>query len=179
MEHSSAADIRPRLLVVMGVSASGKSLVAEGLHHQLGWPFQEGDALHPPENIEKMAGGTPLTDKDRFPWLEKCRHWMADRAREGSGGILACSALKARYRDILRQDGLAVTFLFLKVPREELARRLQGRRQHFMPPSLLDSQLDTLEEPQSAEHVLLLEASESPAEIIAKALELLRMDQEN
>jgi gluconokinase len=162
----------------MGVSGSGKTLVAEGLCARLGWPFQEGDALHPPHNIAKMSSGEPLTDEDRLPWLEKCRSWLAERARDGKGGILACSALKGFYRDILRQEGVDVTFLFLRVPREELERRLKGRKKHFMPATLLDSQLGTLEAPSAQEHILVLDAVGRPAEVISKAIDILCEDQE-
>ncbi len=179
MTQSCPNGVMPRLVVVMGVSGSGKTLVAEGLCSQLGWPLQEGDDLHPPHNIAKMSSGEPLTDEDRLPWLEKCREWLAARAKDGRGGILACSALKGFYRDILRQDGMDVTFLFLRVPRDELERRLKGRKRHFMPVTLLDSQLETLEAPSGQEHILVLDAVDQPAEVIAKAVDLLCEDQEN
>lgn len=100
------------------------------------------------------------------------------RARDGKGGVLACSALKGLYRDILRQGGMDITFLFLRVPRDELERRLKGRKKHFMPVTLLDSQLETLEVPSAHEHMLVLDAVDHPTEVIVKAVDLLCMDQE-
>ncbi|MBV1838082.1 gluconokinase [Acetobacter estunensis] len=177
MEQPVAQGITPRIVVLMGVTASGKTMVAEGLHNLLGWPFQEGDDLHPKSNIEKMAAGIPLTDEDRLPWLQACRAWIDARAREGGGGIMSCSALKRSYRQLLAADGVDITFLLLNVPRDVLEQRLKGRKGHFMPASLLDSQLATLEPPGPDEHVLILNALSSPARTIARALELLRVDQ--
>jgi gluconokinase len=134
------------MIVVMGVSASGKSTVAARLAQELGWDFLEGDLLHTPANLAKLSRGEPLTDADRWPWLDAIAAWMAARLERGVDGVVACSALRRVYRDRLRQAGRGVRFVYLRVPRAELARRMQQRR-HFMSPSLLDSQLATLEEP--------------------------------
>ncbi|MDM4762422.1 gluconokinase [Galbitalea sp. SE-J8] len=127
----------------MGVAGSGKSTLAATLAERLGWPFAEGDALHPEANVAKMAAGTPLTDEDRWPWLERVAAWIRQREEAGEPGVVTCSALKRAYRDVLRTPNSA--FVYLHGPREVLAERLATRSGHFMPPSLLDSQLDTLE----------------------------------
>ncbi len=133
----------PPVLVIMGVSGSGKSTVAGVLAGRLGWDLEEGDDLHPPANVAKMAGGVPLTDADRWPWLDSVAHWIAERAEAGRPGIITCSALKRSYRDRLR--GPNVVFVHLDGSRDTLERRLNARLDHFMPSSLLDSQLSTLE----------------------------------
>lgn len=129
----------------MGVSGSGKSAVGAAAADRLGWAFAEGDDAHPAANRAKMAAGTPLTDEDRWPWLDALAAWIAERARAGQSGVLTCSALRAAYRDVLRGGGPDVRFLYLNVPEPELARRLRQRTGHFAGPSLLSSQLATLE----------------------------------
>lgn len=138
------------MLVVMGVSGSGKSTIAREVAAALGWDFLDGDDLHPPANIAKMAGGMPLDDADRWPWLAAIADWMARELAAGRRGVVACSALRRVYRDRLRQAGPGVCFVYLEVARDELVRRMRGRH-HFMPPALLDSQLATLEEPADDE----------------------------
>jgi gluconokinase len=135
------------VLVVMGVSGSGKTTVAEHLAERLGWAFLEGDSLHPAENVEKMGAGQPLTDEDRWPWLERVAAWIEDRLNAGENGIVTCSALKRSYREILAGAGHGVVFVFLAGDRATLEERMAARTGHFMPASMLDSQLDTLEEP--------------------------------
>ncbi|GBR08997.1 gluconokinase [Acetobacter oeni LMG 21952] len=169
--------LRPRVVVVMGVSGSGKTTMATGLHNVLGWPFQEGDGLHPRANVEKMEAGIPLTDEDRWPWLDKCRAWLDSCATAGTGGVLSCSALKRIYRDRLRAHKTDITFLFLRVPKDILAQRMALRTDHYMPPSLLGSQLETLEMPGRDEHAIEMDVCETPAEEIARALEALKADQ--
>ncbi|ARW17656.1 thermoresistant gluconokinase [Komagataeibacter europaeus] len=167
--------IRPLVLVIMGVSGCGKTTLAEGLHNLLGWPYQEGDMLHPRVNVEKMAAGIPLTDADRLPWLQACHKWLLGRVASGQGGILTCSALKRSYRDLLRADGAAdIVFVYLEIPEDVLAERLQRRRGHYMPPSLLPSQLATLEPPTADEHPLVVHLEETPADLIAETIGLLR-----
>ena len=148
----------PPIIVVTGVSGSGKSTVATLLARSLGLPFCEGDALHPPANVAKMAAGTPLDDRDRAPWLARVHDWM--RAHP-AGGVVSCSALRRRYRDRL-SEGLEPppAFVLLDPPREVLARRLAARQGHFMPASLLDSQLATLERPAADEPVRRLEGDD-------------------
>jgi carbohydrate kinase (thermoresistant glucokinase family) len=149
------------ILVMMGVSGSGKSTVGGVLAGRLGWPLEEGDDLHPPENVAKMAAGHPLDDDDRGPWLERIREWIAEREAAGENGIVTCSALKRRYRDVLRDD--QVVFVHLTGSREQLLARLTARQGHFMPASLLDSQLADLEPPEADERALTVEIGPSPA----------------
>lgn len=145
------------VLVVMGVSGSGKSTVAKPLATRLGWPFQEGDDLHPAANVAKMAAGHPLDDADRAPWLDAIAAWIAAHLRDGTGGVVTCSALRRAYRDRLRQAGPGVTFVYLKGSRTVIGERVAQRRGHFMPAALLDSQFATLEEPASDEHAIVVD----------------------
>ncbi len=147
----------PRI-VVMGVSGCGKSSLGEVLAHRLGMPFIEGDALHPPENVAKMAGGTPLTDEDRWPWLTRVGEALAEP--EG-GAVVSCSSLKRVYRDVLRREaGDDVIFVHLHGSRELLLSRMTHRPGHFMPASLLDSQLATLETPGADENAIPVNCAE-------------------
>ncbi|GBQ97139.1 gluconokinase [Asaia lannensis] len=159
--------IAPGLFVVMGVSGCGKTTVAEGLAAHFGWPFQEGDDLHPRANVEKMHSGTPLDDADRAPWLQICHEWL--RMHEATGGVLTCSALKRKYRDTLRQ-GLKVTFVYLETSELTIAERLKHRLGHFMPPSLLPSQLATLEPPGSDENVVVVDSAGTPEIVMAELI---------
>jgi gluconokinase len=131
----------PPPIVVMGVSGSGKSTVGSALAQRLRVPFVDADTLHPPDNIAKMAAGEPLDDDDRYPWLEKVGRWLADHR----GGVVACSALKRKYRDQLRAHCPQVQFLHLRGSPELIASRLATRSGHFMPAALLQSQFDALE----------------------------------
>ncbi|MDP7701628.1 gluconokinase [Mycobacterium sp. TY815] len=130
-----------RTVVVTGVSGSGKSTVGAALAKRLDVPFEDADHLHPPANIAKMASGQPLTDDDRFPWLDRVGEWLAAHP----GGVMSCSALKRTYRDRLRRYSPSAYFLHLRGRPDVIARRLAARPVHFMPASLLQSQLDTLE----------------------------------
>jgi carbohydrate kinase (thermoresistant glucokinase family) len=134
-----AADASP--IVVMGVSGSGKSTVGSALAQRLRVPFLDADSLHPPDNVAKMTAGQPLTDGDRYPWLERVGEWLADHP----GGVASCSALKRTYRDQLRTHCPPVEFLYLRGSAEIIGARLADRSGHFMPASLLRSQLDALE----------------------------------
>jgi carbohydrate kinase (thermoresistant glucokinase family) len=129
----------------MGVSGSGKSSVADALAARLGWDLAEGDDLHSPANVAKMAAGRPLTDDDRTPWLARVADWIDAELAAGHGAVVTCSALRRSYRDVLRRP--AVLFVHLDGPRDLLAARLGARQGHFMPVALLDSQLATLEPP--------------------------------
>lgn len=169
-----AEGIRKRLLVIMGVSGSGKTTIAEGLRNELGWPFQEGDDLHPAANVTKMAAGTALNDEDRWPWLERCHEWLSGREQAGTGGILTCSALKQSYRDALRKGGLDPVFIYLHTTHAVLVERLKNRKGHYMPPTLLPSQLETLEVPGLEERALTVAAEARPAETIAEILSCLK-----
>ena len=158
------------LCVVMGVSGSGKTTIAQQLARQLRLPFQEGDDLHPPENIEKMHSGLPLNDDERAPWLEKCHDWLAEHV--DSGGVLTCSALKKSYRNLLLKN-LDVVFIYLRADQDVIAARLKGRRGHFMPPSLLPSQIATLEEPGPEENVIMSMSSDPPQVVLKKIIKEL------
>lgn len=131
------------LVVVMGVSGSGKTTVGTALAERLGVPYAEADDFHPPENVAKMASGVPLDDEDRRPWLDAIAAWLAERGERG--GVVTCSALRRRYRDRLRRAAPEVFFLHLDGSPELIAERLAARRGHFMPPELLRSQFETLE----------------------------------
>src|SRR5437867_5632934 len=141
----------PSVIVVTGVSGSGKSTIASMLAQCLRWTYEDGDWFHPRSNIEKMHAGQPLTDEDRWPWLHAIAAWIDATRRVGNHAVVACSALKRAYREILVGERRDVAVVFLKGERELIARRLAARDGHFMPPSLLDSQFAALEEPQTAE----------------------------
>ena len=156
---------RPVIVVVMGVSGSGKSTVAALLAAALGCQFQEGDDLHPPENVAKMRAGTPLTDADRMPWLHKIAEEIDGWRARGECGVLTCSALKRSYRDIIIGDRRDVVLVYLKGSRERIHQRMIARHGHFMPLALLDSQFATLEEPTPDEHPIIEDVEGKPADI--------------
>jgi len=155
----------------MGVSGSGKSTVARAVADRLGWDLGEGDDLHPPENIAKMAAGHPLTDVDRVPWLRRVRAWIDARLDAGRPGIITCSALKHSYRDVLRRDG--VLFVELDVPARDLSRRMAERPGHFMPAALLTSQLSALEPVGPDEHAVRVDGTKPVDALVADLAALL------
>jgi carbohydrate kinase (thermoresistant glucokinase family) len=170
--ESAAATSVPRLvLVLMGVSGSGKSTIALELKRVLGWAFQEGDDLHPPANVEKMRAGHPLTDADRLPWLQAVARWIDDRLAAHEPGIITCSNLKRAYRDITIGDRAGVRLVYLKGDEQVIHDRIILRQHQYMPPSLLHSQLETLEEPTPDEHPIVVTVHESVGETV---LEILR-----
>jgi gluconokinase len=132
-------------IVVMGVSGAGKTSAARELTRQLGWEYIEGDDLHPEANVAKMASGVPLDDEDRWPWLARIAEVIGEHEAAGTSVVLTCSALKRSYRDLLREGHPSVWFAHVQVSSDVLAERLAQRKGHYMPPSLLDSQLATLE----------------------------------
>ena len=153
------------IAVVMGVSGSGKTTVAALVARALGCQFQEGDALHSPENVAKMRRGEPLTDADRASWLRRIAEEIDGWRARGQCGVMACSALKRRYRDIIigaRQD---VALVYLKGSRELIRQRMAARQGHFMPVTLLESQFASLEEPAPDEHPITVDVGAKPAEI--------------
>jgi len=154
------------LYVVMGVTGSGKSTVGAKLAHALGVDFVEGDDYHPLENVKRMAAGIPLTDDDRAGWLRALAIRIREAREAGRGLVLTCSALKRSYRDILRAAAPELQFVFLEGSRELIAERLAGRRGHFMPASLLDSQIATLEEPLPDEQALAYDITQPPQKIV-------------
>lgn len=137
-------------IVVMGVSGSGKTRVGKALARALKLPFLEGDDFHPPANIAKMQSGQPLTDADRAPWLATLNQALQEHHASGQAVVLACSALKETYRQQLQQGGVQLRFVYLHSSADKLRQRVENRRTHFMPVSLLQSQFDTLEEPEHA-----------------------------
>ncbi|MBL8288592.1 MAG: gluconokinase [Rubrivivax sp.] len=161
-------------VVVMGVAGCGKSSVGRVLAARLGWRYIEGDELHPRENVQRMAAGTPLTDADRQGWLGKIAAELAAAAAAGRGLVVTCSALKRRYRDVLRGGAPDVRFVFLHGPAELLASRLAARRGHYMPASLLPSQLAALEPPAADEDALALSIEPPPEELAGAAEAWLR-----
>lgn len=152
------ASLHATVVVVMGASGSGKSTFGAAMAEALGARFLDADDLHPPANRQKMAAGIALDDDDRRPWLDAVAVWMAERIHTGQPGVVACSALRRRYRDRLRAAGAGVRFVYLAVPRAELEARMLARA-HFMPVTLLDSQLAALEPPGADEAACTLNGS--------------------
>lgn len=160
--------------IVMGVAGSGKTSVATLLAERLGVTFAEGDAFHPPANVAKMSAGTPLTDEDRWPWLESIRDWLTARTREGVPTVVPCSALRRAYRDILRGAEGRVRFVHLTGTPELLTERIGRRSDHFMRPAMLTSQLATLEPLGADEDGLAVDVEPSPGEIVDEIVAQLR-----
>jgi carbohydrate kinase (thermoresistant glucokinase family) len=158
------------VLVLMGVSGSGKSTTGALLAGRLGWPFRDADSFHPPENIEKMSRGSPLTDADRAPWLAAIAAWIDERLAMGERGIVSCSALKRAYRDAILSGRPGVRLVFLKGDKALIAQRMAARLDHFMPTALLDSQFATLEEPGPDERPLVVPVAPQPGEVVASIL---------
>lgn len=160
-------------IVVMGVSGSGKTVLASLIAGRLGFEFCEADSFHPASNVEKMSQGTPLTDEDRAPWLEALAKWMADQAAAGRSTVMACSALKRTYRDVLRSGGGEVAFIHLEGDPDLITERMKAR-EHFMPSSLLQSQLDTLEPLQADELGISVSLHQAPESELSQSLDWLR-----
>ncbi|MDE2376494.1 gluconokinase [Bradyrhizobium sp.] len=160
----------------MGVSGSGKSTIADALGKRLGWRFEDGDRFHPAANVAKMSAGHPLTDADRWPWLNAIADEIERTCTYGGHVIIACSALKHAYRDVLSRGRRDVRFVFLQGAPELIASRLAHRKGHFMPPELLASQFRTLEPPEAGEHVVTV-AIDAPVEaIVDDVLRQLKLD---
>ncbi len=158
------------IVVVMGVSGSGKSTVARALADQEGWQMLEGDSFHPPGNIAKMKAGTPLTDDDRWPWLRAIAAKEDELRAAGQSAVVACSALKRAYRDILIGARPQTALLYLRGSYDLIAERMRARKNHFMPPDLLASQFATLEEPGPDEHPIIVSVEGPSNEVLADAL---------
>ncbi|MFE7750019.1 gluconokinase [Streptomyces sp. NPDC057428] len=162
----------PHVVVVMGVAGTGKTTIGPLLADRLGVPYAEGDDFHPPANIAKMSAGTPLEDDDRWPWLDAIGRWANGRA--GLGGVVSSSALKRVYRDRLRAEAPDALFLHLTGDRALVEHRMAGRKGHFMPTALLDSQFATLQPLQEDESGVSVDVSGTPEEITDRAVAALR-----
>ncbi len=158
-------------LLVMGVSGSGKSTIGARLAEALALPFADADAFHPASNVAKMSAGTPLTDADRWPWLDALGGWLAGQQ---AGGVVACSALKRSYRDRLRAGVPGLRVLYLAGQPAMISARQAARENHFMPPTLMASQFATLEPPEADENALILDITAPPDIVIAQAITQLR-----
>ncbi len=161
----------PHVVVVMGVAGTGKTTIGPLLAARLGVPYAEGDDFHPPANIAKMSAGTPLTDEDRWPWLDAIGDWAHGRA--GLGGVVSSSALKRAYRDRLRAAAPGVVFVHLTGSRELIEDRMAHRQGHFMPMALLDSQFATLQPLQADEAGVAVDVAGTPEEITERAAKAL------
>jgi carbohydrate kinase (thermoresistant glucokinase family) len=172
-ETAAAQLVPPMVLVLMGVSGSGKTTVALELQRVLHWPFQEGDDLHPPANVEKMRSGQPLDDADRLPWLHAIARWIDDRLAADEPGIITCSNLKRAYRQITIGGRQGVRLVYLKGEEQIIHERIAQRQHRYMPPTLLRSQFETLEEPGEDEHPLIVTVHHSIAETVTELLRQL------
>lgn len=161
------------IVVVMGVSGSGKTTVASLLAERLGCAFQDGDDLHPRENVEKMRSGTPLTDADRLPWLQAIARRIDGWRERGQSGVVTCSALKRAYRDILIGGRPDAHLVYLKGTQALIHGRLMARTSHFMPVGLLDSQFGTLQEPAEDERPIVVDIGPEPSQIVSEIVRRL------
>ena len=166
----------PCALVVMGVSGSGKSTIAEKLAERLGWVFEDGDRFHPAGNVAKMSAGQPLTDEDRWPWLQAIADEIDRVCKAGERAVIACSALKHAYRDILVHGRSDVRIVFLNGTQALIADRLAKRKGHFMPAGLLDSQFKTLEPPEKSEHPVTVSIDASIETIVEDIVRQLNLN---
>jgi gluconokinase len=174
---SSHYDLPLMIVVVAGVSGSGKTTVGTLLAQRLGWEFADGDAFHPPQNVARMQAGQPLTDADREPWLDSIGTWMDRQAAAGVSAVVTCSALRRAYRERLLGGRPGSRMVFLLLTRADGEKRLAARAGHFFPPALLDSQLATLEPPQRDEiyglRILTVRASASAGIIVSEIMDWL------
>jgi carbohydrate kinase (thermoresistant glucokinase family) len=161
--------------IIMGVSGCGKSTIGSLLASRLRWEFADADWFHPKSNVDKMHGGIPLTDEDRGPWLDAVAAWIDKTRRARGHGVIACSALKRRYRDVLIGDRADVRLVYLKGDETLIARRIAARHEHFMPRSLLHSQFEALEEPGADENPITVSIEPQPREIVAQILSALQV----
>ena len=157
------------ILIVAGVSGSGKTTVGAMLAGRLNWPFADADSFHPAANVAKMRSGVPLTDEDRWPWLRAIAAWMDERIAAGESAVVACSALKRAYRSLLLDGRPSAWVVFLTVDRDQLEQRLTTRN-HFFPSRLLDSQLDAVEVPGPDEHAVVIPEAGGPAATVKEII---------
>lgn len=169
----------PDVVIVMGVSGSGKTTVAKGISTVMGWEFAEGDAFHSDANVEKMRRGEALTDEDRWPWLEAIGDWISDKEAAGESAVVTCSALRRAYRDLLRRGRPHVRFLHLTAPADLIRDRMEHRPGHYMPPSLLPSQIATLEPLGDDEPGISVTNEGTAAQVLGRALDALGLRKDN
>lgn len=172
----ATAVLKPTVLLIMGVSGSGKSTAGENLAAEFGWPFRDADSFHPPENVAKMSAGIPLDDDDRWPWLAAIAAWIDERRTTGEHGIVTCSALKRRYRDVLLRDRPDVRLVYLSGDADVIAGRMSRRKDHFMPPTLLASQFAALEEPGLDENPLVVSIHPTARRVVEQILAALAIE---
>jgi len=165
----------PAVVVVMGVSGCGKSTIGALLASRLRWEFEDADWFHPASNVDKMHSGIALTDEDRWPWLDAVATWIDKTRRSAGHGVIACSALKRRYRDVLIGDRADVRLVYLKGDETLIARRIATRHEHFMPRNLLHSQFEALEEPGLDENPITVSIEPQPREIVARILSAMNI----
>jgi carbohydrate kinase (thermoresistant glucokinase family) len=158
------------IIIFMGVSGSGKTTIGRTVASRIDWPYTEGDEFHPPANVAKMRDSIPLDDADRAPWLAAIAAWMDERLAAGEHAVITCSALKRKYRDLLRGDRKGIRFVYLQVARAELERRVESRHHQYMPASLLGSQLAALEEPGPDEPAVLTVDADGTIEAVVDAV---------
>jgi gluconokinase len=166
---------RPTILLLMGVASSGKTTTGQRLAKRLSWTFRDADSFHPEANIVKMSAGAPLTDDDRWPWLDAIGGWMDEQRKAKSRAVVTCSALKRVYRQRLLHMRPDVQLVYLKGSKELIAERMTRRRGHFMPTALLDSQFATLEEPRGDERPIVVNVAMPPNRVIERILALTRL----
>jgi carbohydrate kinase (thermoresistant glucokinase family) len=166
----------PLVIVLMGVSGCGKSTTGAALSRKLGWPFRDADSFHPPANVDKMSRGVPLTDEDRGPWLDAIAQWIDARCAAGEHGIVSCSALKRAYRSRIVGSCSGVRLVYLKGDMDLIGERLRGRKHHFMPASLLESQFATLQEPGADERPTTVSIALSPRRVVDAIVERLGLE---
>ncbi len=169
------ANMAPCALIMMGVSGSGKSTIADRLAQRIGWRSVDGDKFHPASNIAKMSAGHPLTDEDRWPWLKAIAAEIDRSCKAGEKAVIACSALKRSYREILVHGRGDVRIVYLDGSKQLIAERLARRKGHFMPPGLLDSQFKTLEPPDESEHPVTVSIDRTPDEIVDDIIRQLHL----
>jgi gluconokinase len=172
---TSNSSLAPAVVIIMGVSGCGKSTIGSLLAARLHWEFADADWFHPKSNVDKMHSGIALTDEDRGPWLDAVAAWIDKTHRAGGHGIIACSALKRRYRDVLIGDRTDVRLVYLKGDETLIARRIATRHEHFMPRSLLHSQFEALEEPGADENPIIVSIKPVPREIVTRIVSELHL----
>jgi len=177
--RSCSGTTDPDVVIVMGVSGSGKTTLAKGISVVMGWEFAEGDAFHSEANVAKMRGGEALTDEDRWPWLESIGSWISAKEAAGESAVVTCSALRRVYRDLLRRDRPHVRFLHVTAAPDVIRDRMEHRPGHYMPPSLLPSQIATLEPLGDDEPGISVSNEGTAAQVLDRALSALGLRKEN